>query len=265
MRCDLHVHTYFSCDSKADFASYCEQALARDLDCVCFTDHLDHNPRDQGLGFYDAPRCRDAFLRAKEQYGGKLTLLWGVEFAEPHIYPRQLEEIHRQPYDFILGSIHFWMRDLFASEVAPAGISMQESYAVYWDTVENAVSHGGFDSLAHLDLPKRYTGELVYDTEKMLRIFQIMAQKEIALELNSSSLRRGHQEAMPGPTLLALYKQAGGCFVTMGSDAHVPQDLYAGLPLLRAAAQTLGLTEIYYTGRERRAVAPDAACGECDF
>ncbi len=45
---DLHVHTHHSCDSRVTMEEYCTEALARGVTTICFTDHLDCNPVDEG-------------------------------------------------------------------------------------------------------------------------------------------------------------------------------------------------------------------------
>ncbi len=252
MNCDLHLHTHFSCDSSERFAAYCERAMAIGVDCLCFTDHFDNNPLDDGYGYYRAEDCLAEFLEAKKQYGGRLKLLFGVEFGEPHLFPEEMRRLSRLPYDFILCSIHSWIDGLFASEVVRRGIAPQESYEAYWRELERAVDAGGFDALAHPDFPKRYCGVLHYDRQQMLRIFSNMAQKGMALEVNTSPLRKGMDCTLPGDELLLLYREAGGQYITLGTDAHRAEDLFCDLPRQKERIAALGLTEVYYEGRQRR-------------
>lgn len=257
MRVDMHIHTRFSVDSKETMQAYCERALALGLDAVCFTDHLDYNPKDTGFGFYDVQGYFAAAQAVRAQYAGRLRVLFGVEFAEPHLYPEELAQVQRLPYDFVLGSIHFWLEGLFASEAAKSPMPLEESFLLYWQAVENAVEHGGFDSLAHVDFPKRYYRAAHYPEQQLLRIFAKMAQKGIALEINTSTVRGGYGEAMPGPRLLELYRQAGGRDITLGSDAHCAQDLYSDILACRQLAEKLGLREVVFIGRQKR----DAVAG----
>jgi len=232
--------------------AYCERALALGVQVLCFTDHLDHNPRDEGYGYYGAEAYFAAFAQAQARYGGRLTLLRGLEFSEPHCYPQELEQARKRPYDFILGSIHYWVNDLFASEVLPSGISNEESWAVYWQEVQAAVRHGGFDALAHPDFPKRYGGASLWETAQLREIFQIMGKNKIALEINTSSLRKGYSEAMPGSELLQLYRDTGGRLVTLGTDAHKPEDLFTDIPAQKERCEALGLEEVFYQNHRAR-------------
>jgi predicted metal-dependent phosphoesterase TrpH len=72
-RVDLHVHTLHSGDNGADPGEVVEEAIARGLDGIAFTEHYSY----EASGFVDELRVR---------YGGDILLLRGVEFsaAEGH-------------------------------------------------------------------------------------------------------------------------------------------------------------------------------------
>jgi histidinol-phosphatase (PHP family) len=263
---DMHVHTLFSCDSRAPVEAYCEEAARRldggadpnepgsapIVDCFCFTDHVDCNRRDIGCDFYDCEGFFKSFNSAQAEYGGRLKLLTGIEFAEPHLYQREYERHARLPYDFIMGSIHFWYNDLFASEMLREDMAVADSYKLYWEEVAKAVRCGGFDALAHMDFPKRYYRELYFERDVIRDIFAEMLKNNIILEINTSSLRKGLDETMPGDDLLLLYKEAGGRYITTGSDAHSPEELGAGFPI--AAVEQFGFVPVKFVQRKMVAV-----------
>ena len=47
-----------------------------------------------------------------------------------------------------------------------------------------------------------------------------LLEKDMVIEINTSSLRKGHSETMPGKELVEIYKECGGMYVTVGPDAH---------------------------------------------
>jgi histidinol-phosphatase (PHP family) len=250
--CDSHVHTRHSCDSKATLEAYCARALESGVRSLCFTDHVDHNPNDEGLGFYAPGAFFGDFLHVKGKYRGRLTLLCGVEFAEPHQYPDELARFSALPYDFILGSVHFWYRDMFPSLMVRAGIPVAVCYEHYWDEILKAVNEGGFDSLAHIDFPKRYYKRLMIDRDKLHEICRAMIKNNICMELNTSSLRRGMDEPMPGRDILSIYKSCGGRYVTVGSDAHRPDDLAAGNAQAGELIDYFGFEKVIFIQRKAR-------------
>ncbi|MDR2687431.1 MAG: histidinol-phosphatase HisJ family protein [Oscillospiraceae bacterium] len=253
--CDTHIHTKHSCDSRAALEAYCAQAIKRGIGALCFTDHVDHNPNDDGKGFYSPEAFFSDFLPLQEKYRAELTLLCGVEFAEPHLYRDALSALSELPYDYILGSVHFWYRDMFVSSMVKAGVPAEVCYAHYWDEVLAAVRAGGFDALAHMDFPKRYYGRLIADTGKLHEICSEMVRNQICLEINTSSLRKNMAEPMPGREILSIYKACGGKYVTVGSDAHRPGDLAAGNAQARELIDFFSFEEVIFTQRRPHAFA----------
>jgi histidinol-phosphatase (PHP family) len=165
MLTDLHVHTLFSCDSKTTMEEYCEEAINQGVKYLCFTDHVDYNKNYYGYGFYKPQEYFEEFNRIQDKYSDKINLLSGIEFSEPYVYQKEFEKISKLPYDFILGSIHCWIDDMFASELQKRGISLKEAFEKYWIEVYKTVSFGGFDSLAHIDFPKRYYKDSLWDED----------------------------------------------------------------------------------------------------
>lgn len=245
---DLHVHTHHSCDSYATMAEYCEYALLKGVKIICFTDHVDHNPADEGFGYFKIKAYFDEFERVKEKYSDKLLILSGVEFAEPHIYQKEFDMFLKLPLDFILGSIHYCYQNMFPSTMVKQGISAETAYKNYWLEIYKSVSYGGFDSLAHFDFLKRYYGICCYDKNEILSIFKEMVKNNIALEINTSSLKKGLNEAMPSKNLLDLYRTSGGNKITIGGDTHVVSHLADGYEF--AKEQSSDFESVFFKNRK---------------
>jgi len=250
MKADYHIHTEFSSDSEVKMEEYVKQALERDIKMLCFTDHVDSNPEDYGYRYYNPEKYFEAFRKVKEQYGEQLTLCAGIEFGEPHLYPEYLKRLSVYPYDFIIGSIH-WIGNMFPCQKVREQYSAKEFYTLYWKEVLGTVMQGGFDALGHIDFPKRYYGEIYYVESEIKEIFNRLLDKDMVIEINTSSLRKGHSETMPGKDLLQIYVDCGGRYVTIGSDAHVEQDVGADYEAAKALAEGLGLRQVVYRERKR--------------
>ncbi|HLV10785.1 MAG TPA: PHP domain-containing protein [Halanaerobiales bacterium] len=139
-----------------------------------------------------------------------------------------------EPYDFILGSVHFWIDNMFPSQMVENNFPVDIAFERYWEEVYKAVECGGFDAIAHIDFPKRYYKKSILSEVQMRDIFKVMVANNIALEINTSSLRKGLKESMPDKDFLKLYKDTGGIKVTLGSDAHRVKDLASGYNYARA-------------------------------
>ncbi len=253
MRVDLHVHTEFSCDSEAKMELYAEEALAKGITTLCFTDHVDLNPNDYGYNYYALDKYFANYRKVRDKYEGRVKLLSGIEFGEPHLYADKLKELSIYPYDYIIGSIH-WIGDMFPCQKVREQYSAKEFYTLYWEEVLKTVKQGGFDALGHIDFPKRYYGEIYYQEAKLREIFKVLVDQDMVIEINTSSLRKGHSETMPGDELLALYKDCGGRYVTVGSDAHEAQDVGADGDATRVLLSKYGLQEVMCVQRRRMLV-----------
>lgn len=249
MKCDLHIHTSISEDSTENFENYCKRALALGVDCICYTDHIDNNPMDLGYGFYRSDRYFDGVEAMRQKYSDRLIILAGAEFSEPHVYPREFDACRARPYDFIIGSVHYWYKDLFPSVMVQKGVSLEDCYAHYWEEIRRAVAFGGFDALGHMDFPKRYYRGLLYDEACVAEIFSLMVRNGIVPEVNTSSLRKGLDTAMPDERFLQIYAACGGKYYTTGSDAHFACDLYADIDTEKRRAERLGLRDVIFVGR----------------
>ena len=246
---DLHVHTNHSCDSIVKIEEYCEKAIQIGLKYICFTDHVDFNKTDCGYGYYNASRFFNEFNNAKEKFSGKLNILSGIEFAEPHIYKKEFDKYRKLPYDFLLGSIHYWIEDMFPSEMIKNNIPVETAFEKYWEEVYKAVTYGGFDSIAHIDFPKRYYKKRIWERDQIYDIFKEMVKNDIALEINTSSLRSGLSETMPDKEFLKIYEDAGGIKITIGADTHLIEDLSAGYDYASSLI-TGKLKSVVYINRE---------------
>ena len=76
------------------------------------------------------------------------------------------------------------------------------------------------------------------------RLFSLIIEKNIALEINTSGLRQSIGETLPGEDLLRKYYDMGGRLITMGSDAHKPEDIGKGIAEGIALAKKIGFTAV---------------------
>lgn len=242
---DMHIHTKFSCDSEASMEGYCKKAIEDNIKYICFTDHVDFNKNDYGFDYYKADKFFEEFKRVQEEYGDKIQLLSGIEFSEPHLYTAELEKLSKYPYDFIIGSVH-WVGDMFPCEETRRKYPAKSFYQLYWEEVLKAVDCGGFDCLGHIDFPKRYYGEVVYEESLLNEIFSRMKKNNIVLEINTSSLRKGLTTSLPDLDVLRLYKDKGGEYVTVGSDAHIVEDLGADNSYAKNLIKQTLLSEVIF-------------------
>jgi histidinol-phosphatase (PHP family) len=259
---DLHTHTDNSFDGRHSAIFLCESAVERGLRAVAFTDHveMDHF-RDQD---FDRTAKQSFFETAKacSAFRGQLIVCAGVELGEPtYNLPEAETLVRKYSYDVILGSVHNLRGRKDFCFLPYAQYSGEEIAALvkeYFDELLLLARWGKFDVLAHLTYPLRYIcGEhgraldITGYREQIDTVLEAAVGSRLALEINTSGLRRKLGKPMPEEWIVRRFRELGGQRVTVGSDAHYAHDLGAGLEAGMDLALRCGFTHVtLYQGRE---------------
>jgi histidinol-phosphatase (PHP family) len=225
LNADLHIHSNHSCDAKATIDEMCQAAMDKGLDQICFTEHFDMNPKDEGYNYYDHETYTKDIQHAREKYSTRLTILQGIEFGEPHLYPKEFEKLVRHGFDFVLGSIHWLGDDWIGDKDFQARYSVDRIFELHYAQTMQAIQFSGFDSIAHIDFPKRYLFKKHEPSDLIDSITNELVKRHIALEINTSPIRKGYAEIHPSDAIFEAYVKHGGVYVTVGSDAHRGEDI----------------------------------------
>lgn len=259
---DLHVHTDNSFDGHHSAMFMCEQATAKGLRAVAFTDHMDIDLYDEHR--LDVRQLHSYFevSKARSAFQGKLLVLIGIELGQG-IYDMPLAEetLSRFKYDFVIGSIHNNEGMADFSLLDYPQMSDGDIYSLletYYDTLYRHAAWGHFDSMAHLTYPLRYINgeqkrgiDVSRFDDKADEIFRMLIAKGKALEINTSGLRQPLGETMPGERYVRRFRELGGEFVTIGSDAHYAEHLGAGIGDGMAMAKRCGFDYVtFFADRE---------------
>ena len=254
---DSHLHTLHSFDSTTPMQAQCEAALAAGFRQLCFTEHFSLNPKVPTYGHMRWEAYEADFAACAQQFVGRLVLRWGIELCEPHQTPEAYRALTAQRgFDMVIGSVHNVREMKLRQLVATYG--QQEAYRLYFDELLQMVKTADIDVVAHLDLIKRYWGhpftpaDLERHRPVLTEIFTVMAERQLALELNTSMMGSLGQIS-PEQDVLALYAAAGGQWLTFGSDAHKPEQIGRGYAQAVKAAKACGFTG-FYTYHQRRPV-----------
>lgn len=243
---DLHVHTHYSMDSNADMEQYIQLAIERGLGAVCFTDHIECGEMFHSYTTFDYAGRAELFNTLKAKYNSQIKLLLGVEFGEPHLYPKELAFIHTLGLDMIIGSVHYPM-DLMLNN--PQGKDHAYYVNMYGQYVLDMVNHGGFDVVGHIDMPKRYIDDYVANIPQLQSILRACVANNLVPEMNVSSTHRKGLPPMPDLDMISYYHSVGGKYVTINSDSHVVADI--GLHIADIASQLpAGVKRCYFENRQ---------------
>src|SRR4051812_38115037 len=142
----------------------CERALEIGLPAIAFTEHADWALVHEGQHTVDIQGYFEAVERCRTKFRN-LRILTGVELGEPHWYPKETAEVlGAGPLDRVHGSIHcirLGGEMLDASQFRTAeGLDFEAAVREYFrETLAMVDSGQPFETLAHLDYPKRYWRE----------------------------------------------------------------------------------------------------------
>ena len=253
---DLHVHTDNSFDGNHSATFFCEKAEFLDLRAIAFTDHCevdqfrDDNTYEKRIfqAFFEASKVRSAFR-------GKILVLNGIELGQP-IYDVEIADkiVRRYDYDHILGSIHnlrgkedfYFMKNLSLDQA-------ESLLSEYFVEIIELLKWGNFDVLAHLTYPLRYfysQSNIEIDLNKFKKqideILLLTAKTGKALEINTAALRQPLNKLSPEVDIIKRFKELGGEFVSVGSDAHYAEHLAMGIDVAYNAAIEAGFDSITF-------------------
>lgn len=255
---DLHCHTYYSHDSNADLNEIVNTAVEKGISVLALTDHLDLDFGDYGMTLdIDLVARKNEILALKEEYRKKITLIYGIELGQPLNYPELAEKAVKDGgFEFVLGAIHNLknMPDFYYINYSKLNFENKNEIGLannlfkrYLDDTYVLTTLPYIDSVAHCTYPCRYmkAGGLDFDITPFYpdyeRIFKSIVKNGKMLEINTSNIRRGFGFTMPDADLLQLYKDCGGKYVTIGSDAHRPHEVGADIEVGYKKATEIGL------------------------
>lgn len=251
---DFHVHTDNSYDGNHSATFICERAEFNNLRAIAFTDHCEvdrcikdfAHERAVFQTFFEIAKVRSAFR-------GKMLILNGIELGQPSYAPHIAERILKsQKFDVVIGSIHNlrngydpYYQDSFTEK------GVHEFLKEYFYEMIKMCEWGDFDVLAHLTYPMRYffsQSQISVDLNdyksEVDEILRLIAKKDIALEINTAGLRQPLKKLQPETDVVRRFRELGGKFVSVGSDAHYASDLANGIPEAFKSAVDAGFDSI---------------------
>jgi histidinol-phosphatase (PHP family) len=260
---DYHVHSSRSHDCAASIADMCRRAYEIGVSEIGFAEHKDFDPDDPVVDFFDY----DAFMAdvdaSRAHYGGALKIRAGIEID----YQQWLEDrianyLDAHPVDFLIGSVHSIRGVVVTSQEYRRTRNRSTAYKDYFEEVRASVRAGLFDIVGHLEYANRRGSDAwgPYDpamfADELEELFDLMADRSVALELNSAGTRHGLQTTYPGPSTLAIYTARGCDLIAFGSDAHTPEEIAHGYAQLARTAIDAGHSHVCVWENRQRTKIP---------
>lgn len=248
---DSHMHTKFSSDSKMQIEDVIKQGQALNIGTI-LTEHMDYNYPKEDLFKFDPNK----FFNEYSKYRGD-NLLLGVEIGLSSSSLSKNNDLSTSyPFDFILGSIHSVNDvDIFTDE-SKNDLTKTEYLTLYFkEMIKDIKEFDNFDSLSHIDYPCRYLKgkdksiNLSELGEYVDEVFKILIEKEKCLEINTKKFD-DKNFIYSIFNLCKRYKDLGGKYVTVGSDAHNKDRIGKDFNIAKDIILEANLTPVYFSKRK---------------
>jgi histidinol-phosphatase (PHP family) len=263
---DFHIHPDYSIDSKGSVEEYIQAAIYRGLDSICFTTHIDLNPRCRVMDYWmrldgryssysdeAIERYVSHVRQATSDVSERIDVYCGFEFSYNPEFENTIREfLQKHPADFTIGSIHridemcfVCSREIYYFTIEHTPNSFIEQYV---ELVIRLAESGLFDTIGHLDGYRKYIHKFwddkeLRDAELMYypKLFRRLAELQQGFEINTSALRRGQIDFYPHTHLLELARDNGAFVNSISSDAHRPNQVGDKLSEAKKHAETIGI------------------------
>ncbi len=260
---DMHVHTTDSPDASLKASELAARAGESGLAGIGFVAHLDFHPADFCTGAF-SPGAYDRSFEEALSAGRGPVLLKGVEIGEPHLFmDRAMAALEGRSYDFVTGALH-WIGDRLVLDAGGfAGTNPDDLVEEYILQSIRIAEECPIDILAHFGVWRRGLSragggpgpdEALLWPDLLRRLFGVMIERGMALEVNTAGLRRPEGVTYPTRSVLGLYRECGGSMVTLGSDTHGDPHVFYGLAQGGALLAAEGFTRAF-SFRDRSPVA----------
>jgi len=252
------MHTRFS-DGAGEPRDYAARAVAGGLSEIGISDH-GPLPRPNDGWRMELNQIAEYVRRVQEAQrefpSVKVRLALEMDFV-PDIgeFTRQLAA--QQPWDYFLGSVHYIGEfNVDSRAEAWTGRDVEGVWLDYFDLWKQAARSGLYDTLAHPDLPKKFG---FYPKREMTAVYEDALREvkktDVAIELSTAGLRKPCKEFYPSGEFLQIAFRLG-VPISLGSDAHAPQDLGAGFKEAEEFARSVGYTTACRFERRKRELVP---------
>ncbi len=238
---DSHTHSDNSPDGSHSITFMCEKAVEKGLSGLCITDHCEMNVYKEER--FDLRIAQSIFETNKEGrvFNGQLSVLSGIEISDV-FYDLDLtnQVLGSIQVDQVIVSQHTsedHMDVYYSNFKLWSSQQIHEYLEWYFRYLLEVARWDGYDVMGHLTYPIRYISGVHHIPVDLSRyqdlidqVLETVASKGKAIELNTSGLRQVLGDTMPNFHLLKRFRELGGEYVTLGSDAHKAEELGEGIP-----------------------------------
>ena len=256
---DCHIHTERCGHATGSVDDYVRAAVKHGLVGIAFTEHLALPDEFDPHRHLSMPACdlEDYLVEVDftaERYPD-ITVVTGLE--ADYLPGREAEtaaaiadaRARDDGARFVLGSVHFlgdWSFDDPENIEEWDRRDVDVAWTDYFTLWKAAARTGMFDCMAHPDLPKKFGHRPSFDTRELYaEVAQVAAEAGVLVEVSTAGLRKPVAELYPAHNFLLAFQQAG-VQVTVGSDAHAPDQVGFRITDAYDAAARAGYTHVQF-------------------
>lgn len=235
---DMHTHSKYSHDGRAELSVMLAHAQKLGVDFYGVSEHFDYDydlslieePLRQALITESGAEYFHAARHLQEDYEGVMNVAIGAEFGysdDAAVQARYAETYQKYRPDYVINSVHCLNGKDFA--YFPFAGGKNAVYSAYLSAIRRSLDvpyH--YDVVGHIGYAARYveSENVEFDLptfgEQLDDIFLTIIAKGKILEVNTAS-KQLKQRSLPDYTLLQRYYDLGGRKICFGSDAHFPE------------------------------------------
>lgn len=248
---DTHLHCNFSTDSNMKIEEAVEFSKENKMGLIV-TEHMDLKYPVPNKFIFDIP----SYFKEYEKFRSENFLL-GVEIGmRMNCIDENRNVAYGHAFDYIIGSVHLVNdKDIYYDEYYNNKTKIQAYREYLFYILQCLKQHTFIDSLGHIDYICRYAKyenkELYYEEYKEVidEILSILISNNIAIEINTRRFenRESINSLIP---IYKRYKELGGQFVTIGSDAHFVNKLGKNIKIGFDIAEICNLKVVYFKERK---------------
>jgi len=256
MPVDYHMHTVYS-DGKGKHADYIAKAQELGLTEIGFSEHICFMPVRWAV--HDDVIDDWVATMQNLRTNSPLPVRFGVEMDYLEGKETQIADfLQKYDFDYVHGSVHFideWNFDVNSLSKFDE-YDIMDLYQDYFRLVQKAARSGLFDVMSHADLIKKFDYRPKNDISEIYRATaRAFRDGNVVYEINTSGKNKKCAEFYPIKALVEACF-AAGVPVTLGSDAHKPEEVGQHFEEAIALLKEVGYTEVVsFKNRQRKMVA----------
>ena len=240
---------------------YVKRAIEIGLEEIGFSDHMPVMPEPEFcMGYDELPKYINKVHELQERYEGHIAIRLGCEMDFVNDRIDEIRDIiRRYRFDYVIGSIHYLNGWPFDQEQYSDDFEKNDIDAIYerfYDEIICLAEPGLYDIAGHIDNIKcmgyRSEENLTYNYE---RVASVLKSSDLAVEVNTGGFDKPCMEQYPSKEFLSILRHYE-IPVTVGSDAHRPQDVGRYYNSALALLEETGYDHIMYFKDRKRIPKP---------